>query len=451
MNDKNPINNINLTNNRNITDNSNIGNINTLKNINRCNSNYDRSLQQSPKIRTGKYRPLSSKPRPISLIDIDDKKIITKGTKLPEQFNRLSDEQLSKYIGSLNLRAGDNNEKKKLIRNFLNKNDMTIKNKNNTINKPENIINNNNKKKSSKALTIETKESYNINKNIKKNKDINKNEKDLKKIKKEIEENKNIKSNFNRPLSAQIRHNKDGWLPKGYPEYEYCVLNPKYFKENLKKNPFINKDQIYNVKEIKQKSDKSDIFFLDPISEKETKLLVVGNEEKSKNYNTKLGSDVFNLRSDFSNLMKSSETYLFKNNNYPISSESKSFWTPCANIPTYMNYPSVEYNILNPRAKCNTKTKEMINKECLQKKSDECKNVVNYMNPIFRQKNISSFYDITKGGMNRNFTYEKIYHDNPRSYYRKNNICTLHYDLYKNYKGLSDKPFINLLLYKFYL
>ena len=436
MNDKNPINNINLTNNRNITDNSNMGNINTQKNINRCNSNYDRSLQlqQSPKIRTGKYRPLSSKPRPISLIDIDDKKIITKGTNIPAQFNRLSDEQLSKYIGSLDLRAGDNYEKKKLIQNFLNKNDMNIKSKNNTINKPENIINNNIKKKSNKTLTIETRESYNISKNIKKNKDINKNQKDI----------KNIKRNFNRPLSAQIRHNKDGWLPKGYPEYEYCVLNPKYFKENLKKNPFINKDHIHDVKEIKQKSDKSDIFFLGPISEKETKLLVVGNEEKSKNYNIKLGSDVFNLKSEFSNLMKSSETYLFKNNN-PISTESKSFWTPRSNMPTYMNYPSVEYNILNPRAKCNTKTKEMINKECLQKKSDECKNVVNYMNPIFRQKNISSFYDITKGGMNRNFTYEKIYHDNPRSYYRKNNICTLHYNLFKNYKGIFDHPFKTLV------
>ena len=52
--------------------------------------------------------------------------------------------------------------------------------------------------------------------------------------------NNDIKRNFNRPMSAQIRQKKDGWLPKGYPEYEYCVLNPTYFKENLKKNPFIN-------------------------------------------------------------------------------------------------------------------------------------------------------------------------------------------------------------------
>ena len=50
--------------------------------------------------------------------------------------------------------------------------------------------------------------------------------------------NNDIKRNFNRPMSAQIRQKKDGWLPKGYPEYEYCVLNPTYFKENLKKKSF---------------------------------------------------------------------------------------------------------------------------------------------------------------------------------------------------------------------
>ena len=77
-----------------------------------------------------------------------------------------------------------------------------------------------------------------------------------------------------------------------------------------------------------------------------------------------------------------------------------------------------------------------------KKKNDDSKNIINYMNPIFRQKNISNFYDITKGGMNRNFTYEKIYQDNPRNYYRRNNLCTLHYDLYQNYKGIIDKPFM---------
>jgi hypothetical protein len=435
MNDKNQINNKNFSDKGNLTNNSNNSNNNYKDNINNYN-NYATSLQQSPKIRTGRYRPQSSRPRPISLLDIDDKKYISKGTNLNAQYNRLSEKQFSKCVDALDLRAGDNKNKKNLIQNYINRNDKKCNIKSKTVNQEDNSIKNNNKKKS-KNLTIETKESFSFNKK--------KSDKNLQKIKMELQENtNNKKKTFNRPLSAQLRQKKDSWLPKGYPEYEYCVLNPKYFKENLKKNPFINKEHIYNIKEIKQKSDKSDIFFLGPQSEKETKLLVIGNEEKSKNYNTKLGSDVFNLKNDFTNLMKSSETYLFKNKNYPISTESKSFWTPRANIPTYINSPSVQYNIINPKAKCNTKTKEAIFNECMKKKKDDNNNDINYMNPIFRQKNISSFYDITKGGMNRNHAYEKIYHDNPRSFYRKNDICTVQYDLFKNYQGIIEKPFMTI-------
>ena len=434
MNEKNPINNKNFSDKGNLTNNSNNSNNNYKDNINNYN-NYATSLQQSPKIRTGKYRPQSSRPRPISLLDIDDKKYIAKGTNLNAQYNRLSEKQFSKCIDALDLRAGDNKNKKNLIQNYINRNDKKCNIKSKTVNQEDHPIRNNNKKKSN-SLTIETKESFSFNKK--------KCDKNLQKIKMEIQENtnNNKKKSFNRPLSAQLRQKKDRWLPKGYPEYEYCVLHQKYFKENLKKNPFINKEHIYNIKEIKQKSDQSDIFFLGPQSEKETKILVVGNEEKSKNYNTKLGSDIFNIKNDFTNLVKSSETYLFKNKNYPISTESKSFWTPRANIPTYINSPSVQYNIINPKAKCNTKTKEAIFNECMKKKKDDNNNDVNYMNPIFRQKNISSFYDITKGGMNRNHAYEKIYRDNPRSFYRKNDICTVQYDLFNNYLGIVEKPFM---------
>ena len=424
--------------NQNLIDNSNNPiNNNIIKNNSRCNSSYDRSLQQSPKIGTGKYRPQSSRLKPFSLIDIDDKKILSKGTNIPAQHKRLPEDELKKFIDGIEQKAGDNILKKNLIKNFINKNE-NIKDKNNNINnnnekeneKKENIINNN-KKKSGKNLTIETKNTYDT-------KNINRN--NTKKIKKQLEETKNIKSNFNRPMSAQLRQKKDRWLPKGYPHYEYCVLNQKYFQENLKKNPFIKKEETYNIKDIQQKSNQSDIFFLGPYTEKETKLLVIQDKDRAKNYNVKLGSDIFNLKKDFTNLMKSSETFLYKNKNYPISTESKSFWTPRANIPTYMNSPSVEYNILNPGAKCNTKTKEQINNECMMKKNDDNKNVVNYMNPIFRQKNMSNFYDITKGGMNRNFAYEKIYRDNPRSYYRKNDLCTLQCNLHHTYKGLSERP-----------
>ena len=426
---------------------NNNNNINNQKNTSRCNSSYDRSLQQSPKIRTGKYRPLSSRPKPFSLIDFEDKRIISKGSNFEQQYKRYPEEELTKFISQIKQIAGDNKNKKQLVQKFVNKNDKHAKlienNKNNDDYNNINDKKNNNKNKESKKLTIETKDIYDISKiheNYNANKEINKNTK----IKKEEDNktNKNSRTIFTRPLSAQLRQKKDRWLPKDYPHYEYCVLNPKYFQENLKKNPFINKEKTTDLKEITQKSNQSDIFFLGPQSEKETKLLVVQNKDKLKNYNIKLGSDVFNTKNDFSNLMKSSEIYLFKNKNIPISSESKSFWTARPIMPTYMNHPSVEYNILNPKAKCNTKTKEQIYNECMQKKKNENNNAVNYMNPIFRQKNISSFYDITKGGMNRNFAYEKIINDNPRSYYRKNDLCTLQYDLHRNYRGIIEKPFV---------
>ena len=444
MNNQNSLSNKETMNVINKNEFSNNGNNNNLKTSNRCNSSYDKSIQQSPKIGTGKYRPLSSRQKPFSLIDFDDKKILSKTPNMPFQYNRLNEKELSHFIGNTIEKAGDNINKKMLIQNYLkednNNKQLKVKKNNETISdkkKQNDNNNNNNKLKTNKHLTIDTKESYIFNKDKK----INKNEKNLKNNQNEVQESTINKKNIKRPLSAQIRQKKDRWLPKGYPHYEYCILNPKIFQENLKKNPFIKIEQIHNIKEIKQKSNQSDIFFLGPQSEKETKLLILDNNQKSKNYNVKLGSDIFNIKNDFSNLMKSSETYLFKNNNYPISSESKSFWTPRANIPTYMNYPSVEYNIINPKIKCNTKTKEQIYNECNQKKNDEFKNVINYKNPIFRQNTISNFYDITKGGMNRNFAYEKIYQDNPRSYYRKNDICTLHYNLFKNYGGIIDNPF----------
>ena len=53
-------------------------------------------------------------------------------------------------------------------------------------------------------MTIDTKESYNID-NINNNKQINKNRKN---IKKEIQNNKYITNNIKRPLSVQLRQKK---------------------------------------------------------------------------------------------------------------------------------------------------------------------------------------------------------------------------------------------------
>ena len=155
-------------NNINITDHSNNSNNNALNNKNKVNSSYDRSLQQSPKIGTGRLRPLSSKPRPFSLLDFDDKKNLTKGTNLPSQMKRYPEKELNKLIGDTSKRAGNNDCKKKLIQNFLNKEDKEDKdNKKLKMKRNKTIDAENNlhieKKDMKKNLTINIGESININ------------------------------------------------------------------------------------------------------------------------------------------------------------------------------------------------------------------------------------------------------------------------------------------------
>ena len=45
--------------------------------------------------------------------------------------------------------------------------------------------------------------------------------------------------------------------------------------------------------------------------------------------------------------------------------------------------------------------------------------------------------------MNKNIAFERIYRENPRSFCRNNNICTLHSDLYNRYRGIVESPFMS--------
>ena len=64
------------------------------------------------------------------------------------------------------------------------------------------------------------------------------------------------------------------------------------------------------------------------------------------------------------------------------------------------------------------------------------------MNPVYRQKGIGVFYDITKVGTNKNLAYNKLLEENRKVFYKNNDTCTAQYDLYKNYQGLIPQPFI---------
>ena len=341
-------------------------------------------------------------------INIKNRNFIAKGTNFSKQLMRLSNEELINIIGPINKKAGNiNKNKKNTLKNFLKeKNLKTNYDKNKEEIKNDIHDNENNKVK---KLKIEIKDS-NLIKNDK--------TKDRKKFENKTEYNRTI---FNKNISSHIRQKRDKYLPKGYLEYEQRLLN----------NNNSNKERIYYIKERKQKANESDILFLKPRSEKESINYI--NKEKARTFTIKLGSDIFNSKNDLNNLMKSSELYLFKKNNKQFSTESNSFWASKVSTPSYMNYPSVEYNILNTTKKNNTKTKEKIYKETLDKK---------LMNPIYKQKSISTFYDITKVGTNRNLTYQKTIEENNKIFYKNNDVCTIQYNNYKNYEGLISKPFL---------
>ena len=376
------------------------------------NNSYDKFLKQSPKIRNNKFRPLTGRQRNLTLLDdninIKNRNFIAKGTNFSKQLMRLSNEELINIIGPINKKAGNiNKNKKNTLKNFLKeKNLKTNYDKNKEEIKNDIHDNENNKVK---KLKIEIKDS-NLIKNEK--------TKDRKKFENKTEYNRTI---FNKNISSHIRQKRDKYLPKGYLEYEQRLLN----------NNNSNKERIYYIKERKQKANESDILFLKPRSEKESINYI--NKEKARTFTIKLGSDIFNSKNDLNNLMKSSELYLFKKHNKQFSTESNSFWASKVSTPSYMNYPSVEYNILNPTKKNNTKTKEKIYKETLDKK---------LMNPIYKQKSISTFYDITKVGTNRNLTYQKTLEENNKIFYKNNDVCTIQYNNYKNYEGLISKPFL---------
>lgn len=376
------------------------------------NNSYDKFLKQSPKIRNNKFRPLTGRQRNLTLLDdninIKNRNFIAKGTNFSKQLMRLSNEELINIIGPINKKAGNiNKNKKNTLKNFLKEKNL----KTNYDKKKEEIKNDihDNENNKVKKLKIEIKDS-NLIKNEK--------TKDRKKFENKTEYNRTI---FNKNISSHIRQKRDKYLPKGYLEYEQRLLN----------NNNSNKERIYYIKERKQKANESDILFLKPRSEKESINYI--NKEKARTFTIKLGSDIFNSKNDLNNLMKSSELYLFKRHNKQFSTESNSFWASKVSTPSYMNYPSVEYNILNPTKKNNTKTKEKIYKETLDKK---------LMNPIYKQKSISTFYDITKVGTNRNLTYQKTIEENNKIFYKNNDVCTIQYNNYKNYEGLISKPFL---------
>ena len=368
-----------------------------------------------------------------SLLDVNYKVTNSRGTSLPIQYKRLSEEENKRQFGFLY--REEQNHNLALIKNFLN--NMRIskykikkedKNKNNE-KKLEIKIDNNNKEKDN---NIPKKE--NTKKII---------DKPNKKIKTKINEK-------SEKLKLKLKNRNDLWLPKGYPEYELLVENPKLLKKYIKNNIFANNLPEYTLSDVKKKSKESDIFFKKPITFKES---LYNKKTSRNNYQS---SDIFNLKYDLENLSKCSETYLFKDknknkNNYYITRESESKWSPKIPFLGFMNCPSTEYNILSPskinigytRDKIVTEVEKNKSRNIEEKKlGEKISKSVNYMNPIYRQKGIGEFIDVTRnGGNNVGKDYLAFYHKNNKCFRKSNDVCATFYNSYNFYKDICQKPF----------
>ena len=412
-------------------------------------------LENNKNLRLFSGNSYQFRPKLFSLLDINDKLTNSRGTSLPIQFKRLTDEENQRQFG-FSYREDQNNNLA-LIKNFLSKMNLLNSNeKKGKINEIEesnknDIINEKNKEKNNnKNFVIKIENNSKIDRqNENKNKNVINPEITNKNNKRKIISNKqNQKTTELNQSKLKLRNRNDCWLPEGYPKYELLVNNSKFLLKQIKSDPFAGKLPDYNLKIISKKSYDSDIFFKKPITKKESSY-----NKKVKQHNHQK-SDIFNLNYDVENLLKSSEKYIFKTKPkeyYYLTRESNSKWSPKLSIPTFLNSPSTEYNILNPGKKNIGMTKEKIlievdnqrKKNIEEKKLDKTiSQSVNYLNPIYRQKGLSEFIDITRnGGNNTGKDFINCYNNNPKCFCKNNEVCASFYNSYVFYRNICTKPF----------
>ena len=367
-----------------------------------------------------------------SLLDINDKVTDSNGTSLPIQYKKITDEENKRQFGFLY--REEQNYNLELIKNFLN-NMHTSKYAKKKEKKDNNDNKEENKKKKEKKIEIKI-EQNNKEKEYSRN---NMNDNNTKRI---------SKTESKKPKII-IKNRNDIWLPKGYSHYELIVKNPKLLKEQLKNNVFANNYPDLTLNKIRRISNESDIFFKKPITFKEN---LYNKKIYPNNYNS---SDIFHLTYKIENLIKCSEKYLFKQkpkDKYYITKESESKWSPKVPFLGFMNSPSTEYNIMNPskkntigftRDKIITEVEKNRQKNIEEKKLDKkISKSVNYMNPIYRQKGIGEFIDITRnGGNNVGKDFLGYYHRNNNCFKKNNEACATFYNSYLFYKDICQKPF----------
>ena len=451
-------------------------NSNNNSNFPKLDNNNNFSINQSPKLFSGKMRYLFEDKKLFSLIDLNEKITNCKGPSLPIQFKRLTSEEIHNLFPD---NYTNRYEKLNKLKYISIKNTLLgriIKQKEN--NKEANIINdkkelNKNNEKESCKISITDKD-----KNSKENKnkieqinqkDLNTKEKKEITIEKEIEENKNkkeekatvkrpntsilvykqkSKNNFNTENvkvnitkeEKKYNNKNDIWKPANYKDYEESVKDRKVFFQRMKENPFFNRLPSCTLKDIQEKAYNTDIFFVKPPkSSSEFKYFknYLNNIKNQKN-NCYYNSDILNIKNDELSLKKIGEKYLFQipqNVKYTSSRESNSEWKSTLPGNSINNCSSKDYNILIPNRINNNMTKE---------KAYKTLDKINYNknNPISKQRSVSKFIDLANNKKsNFGIDYINCFQNNPNCFKKVAEHCSSYGDLFLEYKNICKMPF----------
>jgi hypothetical protein len=189
-----------------------------------------------------------------------------------------------------------------------------------------------------------------------------------------------------------------------------------------------------NVNEIKKKMQHSDIFFFKNSIAREDNYDAFRQTYNNKSQTKYTDSDIFLRKDDLFSRAKSGEKYMFKKIDklYDTTSKSNSEWIDKNLYNTLLGHSSRQYHILNPGVKHITKTRQEVINEA-----------DGLYNPICRQKSLCEFIDLNRVGVpNPNKEFLKAFKTSKNVFGRTSNVCAAYLDIHREYRDLSDRPFI---------
>ena len=246
------------------------------------------------------------------------------------------------------------------------------------------------------------------------------------------------------------KEQRDKLMPLGLEFFEKIIVDSH---KSFVKNNYVKikepKDYILIRKLNRLNNNKSNIFFLE--NDNNNKLNNYQKEIQSDNrkniYNKYRDSDIFNLRKEKHIIEKSGEHSFFskqkekKSGIYNANNETLLGWKLRKPLPSFMNYASSKYDLLNRDKENVGKTKERI--------MEETKKLSESFNPTHKQKGLTEFIHLSRvSAPNINEDYNKAIKDNPNVFKKKNDFSSEFYDIYNQYNSLCDKPFQKFQLYK---